>query len=71
VGPATTVAAPGCCVKGDAKRMSVTLRNGETTDLIFTDSCEGRYDVDLGGRDHVTGEFVHILITDIAEIVFP
>lgn len=70
-GPAVNVPAGNCCESGDAARMSVTLRTGETADLLFTDSCQGRYEVDLGGRNHATGDFEHILITEIAEIVFP
>ncbi len=71
VGPAVNVPALTCCPSGDAARMSVTLRTGETADLLFTDTCQGRNEVDLGGRNHVTGDFEHILITEIAEIVFP
>lgn len=71
VGPATIAAGAACCVAGPAARMTVTLRTGETSDLFFTDTCEDRYVVDLGAREHFGGDFVHILITDIAEIVFP
>lgn len=71
VGPATAAAGGLCCTSGNAARMTVTLRTGETSDLFFTDTCEGRYVVDLGAREHVSGNFVHIPITDIVEIVFP
>ncbi|MEO8379849.1 MAG: hypothetical protein ABI779_09325 [Acidobacteriota bacterium] len=70
-GPAALVGSGPCCPAGNAARMTVTLRTGETSDLFFTDTCEGRYNVDLGARDHLTGEFVHIPITEITEIVFP
>lgn len=71
VGPATSTSAAACCSGGDAMRMTVTLRTGETSDLVFTDTCAGRETVDLGGRNHTTGDFEHIVISEIAEIVFP
>lgn len=70
-GPAQIVAAGSCCEEGSAAKMSLTLRTGETFDVIFTDTCEERYRVDVGGRNHVTGQFEHLLITDIVEVVFP
>jgi len=71
VGPGVQTASGPCCPSGNATRMSVTLRTGVTEDLFFTDTCENRYFVDLGARDHLSGGFVHIPITEIAEIVFP
>lgn len=70
-GPAVIATAGPCCEAGNAARMAVTLRTGETSDLFFTDTCQERYVVDVGARDHVTGAFLHIPITDISEIVFP
>jgi hypothetical protein len=70
VGPAQTVDAAGCCT-GSAQKMTLTLKTGEVMDVIFTDTCQERYKVDVDGRNHVRGDFEHILITDIAEIVFP
>jgi hypothetical protein len=70
-GPATLAAAGSCCTAGNAARMSITLRSGETFDAFFTDTCEERYHVDVNARDHVSGIFVHIPITEITEIVFP
>lgn len=69
-GPAQTVEAGACCT-GNAQKMTLTLKNGEVMDVIFTDTCQERYKVDVSGRNHVRGDFEHILITDIAEIVFP
>lgn len=69
-GPAQTVAAGACCT-GNAQKMTLTLKTGEVMEVIFTDTCQERNKVDVGGREHVSGEFVHLLITDIAEIVFP
>ena len=70
-GPAQLVSHGGCCDSGNAAKMTLTLRTNETFDVLFTDTCEERYKVDVGGRDHVTGQFVHILITDIVEMIFP
>lgn len=70
VGPAQTVEAGACCT-GNAQKMTLTLKNGEVMEVIFTDTCQERYKVDVSGRNHVRGDFEHILITDIAEIVFP
>lgn len=71
IGPAAIVAGGACCTQGNAAKMTLTLKTGQTMDVIFTDSCDERYKVDVGARQHVNGQFVHILITDIAEIVFP
>lgn len=71
IGPATIVAGGACCTHGNAARMTMTLKTGQIQDVIFTDTCDERYKVDVGAREHVSGQFVHILITDIAEIVFP
>ena len=69
-GPAQTVEAGACCT-GNAQKMNLTLKTGEVMEVIFTDTCQERYKVDIGAREHISGQFVHILITDIAEIVFP
>jgi hypothetical protein len=69
-GPAQTVEAGACCT-GNAQKMTLTLKNGEVMDVLFTDTCQDRYKVDVSGREHVNGQFVHLLITDVAEIVFP
>jgi hypothetical protein len=70
VGPAQTVVAGACCT-GNAQKMTLTLKTGEVMEVIFTDTCQERYKVDVGGREHANAQFVHLLITDIAEIVFP
>ena len=70
VGPAQIVPAGACCTDNAAK-MTLTLKNGEVLDVLFTDTCQERYKVDVSGREHVNGQFVHLLITDVAEIVFP
>jgi hypothetical protein len=70
-GPAVLVAGGACCTSGNAEKMTLTLKSGQTMDVLFTDTCEERYKVDIGARLHTTGTFVHVPITDIAEIVFP
>jgi hypothetical protein len=69
-GPAQIVPAGACCT-GNAAKMTLTLKSGEVMDVLFTDTCQERYVVDVDAREHVSGQFVHILITDIAEIIFP
>lgn len=51
--------------------MTLTLKSGQTMDVVFTDTCADRYQVDVGARVHATGAFVHVPIIDIAEVVFP
>ncbi len=70
-GPAVMVPSGACCTDGNAARMSLTLKTGQTMDVLFTDTCEERYKVDIGARVHTTGAFVHVPITEIAEVVFP
>ena len=69
-GPAQTVAAGACCT-GNAQKMTLTLKNGEVMEVIFTDTCQERYKVDIDGRHHESGQFEHFPIENITEIVFP
>jgi hypothetical protein len=71
VGPATMVAGASCCESGQARKMTLTLKGGQTMDVVFTDTCADRYQVDIGARVHATGAFIHVPISDIAEVVFP
>ena len=70
-GPAVIVAGGACCTEGNAAKMTLTLKSGQTMDVLFTDTCEERYKVDIGARLHTAGTFVHVPITEITEIVFP
>ena len=70
-GPAVLVPGGACCDSGNAAKMTLTLKSGQTMDVLFTDTCEERYKVDIGARVHTTGAFVHIPITEITEIIFP
>lgn len=70
-GPAVIATGGACCTSGNAAKMTLTLKTGPAMEVFFTDTCEERYQVDVGARQHVSGQFVHIPITDIAEIVFP
>lgn len=69
-GPGTVVNSGPCCTDKVA-RIALTLKTNETFDIFFIDSCGDTNKPDFSGRDHVTGDFVYIAITDIAEIVFP
>lgn len=69
-GPAQIVPAGNCC-SDNAEKMSLTLKNGEVMEVIFMDTCQERYKVDVSGRDHVSGEFVFTRINEIAELSFP
>lgn len=70
-GPAVLVPGGSCCEAGNAAKMTLTLKSGQTMDVLFTDTCEERYKVDIGARLHTAGTFVHVPITEITEIVFP
>jgi hypothetical protein len=70
-GPAVLVPGGACCDSGNAAKMTLTLKSGQTMEVLFTDTCEERYKVDIGARIHNTAEFVHVPITEIAEIIFP
>lgn len=69
-GPAVAVAGGACCTISVMK-MTLTLKSGQTTDVLFKDTCDGRYQVDVGARLHTAGTFVRVPITEITEIVFP
>jgi len=71
IGPAAIVAGGACCTEGNAAKMTLTLKTGQTMDVLFTDTCQERYKVDIGARVHTTGLFVHVPVTDIAEVIFP
>lgn len=69
-GPAELATSGPCCDSQVAK-MPLTLKNTQVLDMFFADSCGDRYKIDFSGREHVSGEYQYILITDIAEIIFP
>ncbi|MDP9194102.1 MAG: carboxypeptidase-like regulatory domain-containing protein [Acidobacteriota bacterium] len=69
-GPGVVVSSGGCCTK-DVAKIPLTLKSGETFDGYFIDSCGDSLKPDFSGREHVSGVFAFIAITDIAEIVFP
>jgi hypothetical protein len=70
-GPGTVVSSGPCCTDAEIARISLTLKSNETFDMYFIDSCGDTNKPDFSGRDHVSGNFVYIAITNIAEIVFP
>jgi hypothetical protein len=65
------LATTGPCCDDQVAKMPLTLKNAQTLDMFFIESCGNRYKIDFSGREHVSGEYQYILITDIAEIVFP
>lgn len=69
-GPAQITPAGGCCT-GNAEKVNLTLKNGEVLDVVFMDTCQEIYKIDVGARNHTTGQFVYTPVRDIAEIVFP
>jgi hypothetical protein len=71
VGPATPVTQSACCSIGPVLRVNLQLRNGQTTDVYFADSCDASDKIDLIGRNHATGLFVYLRFTDVSEVVFP
>jgi len=72
IGPAVLVRNASCCSREDQnlQRVKLELRNGESNDMIFTDTCAG-FLYDLLGRDHASGDQVFLKFSDIAEVVFP
>jgi hypothetical protein len=69
-GPSQIVPAGSCCT-GNAEKMTLTKKNGEVMEVIFMDTCQERYKTDVGARNHVTGQFEHIPISELVELVFP
>jgi len=71
-GPATLVTNASCCSRAGAQlqRVHIELRNGQVSDLIFKDSCDG-YTIDLIGKDHVSGTNLFVKFSDVAEVIFP
>lgn len=69
-GPSQIVPAGSCC-SGNAEKMTLTKKNGEVMEVIFMDTCQERYKTDVGARNHVTGQFLHIPISELVELVFP
>ncbi|MFP5247181.1 MAG: carboxypeptidase regulatory-like domain-containing protein [Thermoanaerobaculia bacterium] len=71
VGPSTPVTATACCTQRNTVKVNVELKTGEKSDMYFIDACNGYPDIDLLGRDHVSGKMQYIPFAQIAEIVFP
>lgn len=69
-GPATVVPNPKCCDRGPLSMINVELRNGETTQGFFKDSCFG-YAMLVIGLGQTSGQQVDVRLTEVAEIVFP
>jgi Carboxypeptidase regulatory-like domain len=69
-GPGVVVNSGPCC-SGKVAKIPLTLKNAQTFDIFFIDSCGDANKPDFSGRDHVGGSVVYVAITDIAEIIFP
>ena len=70
-GPAVTVANSPCCSSGgSASGVTIELRNGESTQAVFGDSCFG-YAMEVIGLDQAKAQLVDIKLTEVSEIVFP
>lgn len=72
VGPGVMASGGSCCTLGQGQAMSITveLKTGDRATAYFKDSCQG-YEVDIKARNHVSGEWMYLRYTDIAEVVFP
>lgn len=70
-GPAAEVNFPACCTTGRTVRINAELKTGEVTNLYFVDACNGFPDIDVKGRNHVTGRTIYTPFKNIAEITFP
>lgn len=69
-GPATASNVSACCSTNTVTGILVAMKNGQTTQAYFKDSCAGNR-MELIGQDHVTHQFVSFLFTQIQEAVFP
>ncbi len=70
-GPAVPVNFSPCCTTGETVRINAELKTGEVTNLYFVDACNGFPNIDVKGRNHVTGATLYIPFAEIAEITFP
>ena len=69
IGPAVATDQSNCCER-PLQKVRLELRNGQSTDAFFRDSCPG-YTIDLIARNHATSAIVYLRFSDIAEIIFP
>jgi hypothetical protein len=70
VGPASAMSNDACCKLGKVLAVNVEMKDGEKTQVFFSDSCFG-YDVVLSGRERESAQFVYLKFTDIAAADFP
>lgn len=69
-GRATGAQFSPCCTT-DTLKINLTLKDGTTADYYFVDACNGYFNIEIIGRNHVTGERTFISVNDISEVVFP
>lgn len=70
VGPATAASNSSCCKLGSVLAVNVEMKNGDKSQVFFTDSCFG-YDVVLSGRERDSGLFLYLKFSEIALADFP
>lgn len=64
-------AASSCCTARNAMKVTLELKNGQTTDAYFIDTCETDYDQLLIAVEHDSGTAIDIPFSEISEIIFP
>lgn len=70
IGPATLATPATNCCSRQLEKVRLELRNGQTSDVYFKDSCFD-YTVDLAARNHTTGAYTFVKFSEIAEVIFP
>jgi hypothetical protein len=70
IGPSTLVAPGSCCSGTTVEKISVETKNAGTQELRFLDSCAGYPEV-LIAREHVSGKYIYIPFSKVAQVVFP
>jgi len=70
VGPATATASEACCKLGGVLAVNVEMKNGDKSQVFFSDSCFG-YDVVLVGRERDSAQFLYLKFSEIASAEFP
>lgn len=71
VGPAVRVMYAPCCTEREVLRVRLELRDGTSGDYYFMDPCDGYQHIDIKGRNHVTGVYEAVHLTEVDEVIFP
>lgn len=70
-GPSAPATHAPCCGSVETLKVNVEFKTGQVTDLYFVDACNGFPNIDLKGRNHVTGATTFVPFSQIAEVTFP